>query len=104
MRRQSEQRRRSVRRRAVYGVMAIAVMVVVGLVLAPRTVSSPKSTTVREGPVAGAVVRRETRPTLDPALFTGKAALAYQVARDIPDVLDQLSCHCACGQQYGHVS
>jgi hypothetical protein len=26
--------------------------------------------------------RRETRPTLDPALFSGKVALAYQVARD----------------------
>ena len=48
--------------------------------------------------------RRETRPTLDPAGFTGKAALAYQVAREIPAVLDQLQCYCACRSQYGHVS
>jgi hypothetical protein len=48
--------------------------------------------------------RRETRPTLDPARFTGAATRAYQVAREIPDVLDQLQCYCACGSQYGHVS
>jgi len=49
------------------------------------------------------VARRETRPTLDPAGFSGQAALAYQVAREIPEVLDQLQCYCAC-EQYGHVS
>lgn len=50
------------------------------------------------------VPRRETRPTLEPALFTGKAAEAYRVAREMPDVLDQLQCYCACGSEYGHVS
>jgi hypothetical protein len=48
--------------------------------------------------------RRETRPTLDPARFTGKAALAYQAAREIPDVLDQLHCYCGCDKSVGHVS
>ena len=47
---------------------------------------------------------RERRPTLDPARFTGQAAAAYQVAREMPEVLDQLQCYCACGSQYGHVS
>jgi hypothetical protein len=55
-------------------------------------------------PTPAPVARRETRPTLDPASFSGKAALAYQVAREIPEVLDQLHCYCACGSQYGHVS
>ena len=50
------------------------------------------------------VARREMRPTLDPALFRGKAAEAYRVAREMPDVLDQLRCYCACGSEYGHVS
>lgn len=49
------------------------------------------------------VARRETRPTLDPAGFSGQAARAYRVAGQIPEVLDQLDCYCAC-QQYGHVS
>ena len=50
------------------------------------------------------MARRETRPTLDPTQFTGKAALAYQVARESPEILDQLQCYCACRSQYGHVS
>lgn len=48
--------------------------------------------------------RRETRPTLSPALFTGEVASAYQVARDIPEVLDQLYCYCQCEENFGHKS
>ncbi len=48
--------------------------------------------------------RRETRPTLDPERFVGKAKLAHEVARDIPDVLDQLYCYCECDKQFGHKS
>lgn len=54
------------------------------------------------GTVVPALVRRETRPTLDPAEFTGKAALAYQIAREIPDVLDQLDCYCECDKFLDH--
>jgi len=56
---------------------------------------------VQAGP---AVARRETRPTLAPALFVGKAALAHQVAREIPDTLDQLYCYCECDKHMGHRS
>ena len=49
-------------------------------------------------------VRRETRPTLDPARFVGKAALAHRVAREIPDTLDQLYCYCECDKHMGHKS
>ena len=48
--------------------------------------------------------RREARPTLDPARFVGKAALAHQVAREIPDTLDQLYCYCECDKHSGHKS
>ncbi len=50
------------------------------------------------------VARRETRPTLDPARFVGQAALAHQVARDIPETLDQLYCYCECDKHAGHKS
>jgi len=50
------------------------------------------------------VRRRETRPTLEPARFTGKAARAHRVAREIPDVLDQLHCYCGCDRDVRHVS
>lgn len=43
----------------------------------------------------------ERRPTLEPATFTGKARRAYEVARQIPAVLDQLKCYCRC-DPYGH--
>lgn len=46
----------------------------------------------------------EHRPTLDPTLFSGSVARAYQVAREIPEVLDQLYCHCNCIENAGHFS
>jgi uncharacterized protein with PCYCGC motif len=52
----------------------------------------------------GGGVRRETRPTLDPARFTGKPAQAFRVAREIPDVIDQIHCYCGCDREAGHVS
>ncbi len=39
----------------------------------------------------------ETRQTLDPALFTDPTVRrAYEVAREIPWVLDSIYCHCQC--------
>ncbi len=52
----------------------------------------------------GALVRKETRPTLSPSLFVGKVAWAYEVAREIPEVLDQLYCYCYCDKHSGHKS
>jgi len=40
---------------------------------------------------------------LSPALFTdGKARAAYQTAKDIPEVLEQLPCFCGCMMNMGH--
>ena len=39
--------------------------------------------------------------TLDPNLFRGKAKQAYQIAKEIPEVLAQLPCFCEC-EDYGH--
>ena len=82
--------------------VAIAVLVGMGLFPTAPAPSTSRNTALRETAVVWA--RRETRPTLDPALFSGKAALAYQVAREMPDVLDQVRCYCACDAEYGHVS
>ena len=46
----------------------------------------------------------ERRPTLDPALFTGVVQRGYQIAREIPQVLDQLYCWCKCVEDHGHKS
>ncbi len=39
--------------------------------------------------------------TMDPNLFRGKAKEAYQVAKEIPEVLAQMPCFCGC-ETYGH--
>jgi hypothetical protein len=39
--------------------------------------------------------------TLDPGLFEGKAKRAYQVAKEIPEVLAQMPCLCEC-EAFGH--
>ncbi len=46
----------------------------------------------------------ETRPTLDPAMFTGLSAEAYQAAREIPEIIDSLYCYCDCEKHFGHKS
>ncbi|MBF0169826.1 MAG: hypothetical protein HQK87_01845 [Nitrospinae bacterium] len=42
--------------------------------------------------------RTETRPTLDPALFSSHAMVeaAYAAARAIPETLDRIYCYCHC--------
>jgi hypothetical protein len=81
-------------------IVAVAVPLV-WRVTAARDDAGPQLTST---PSPAARVRRETRPTLDPVRFVGKAALAHQVAREIPDTLDQLYCYCECDKHSGHKS
>ena len=39
--------------------------------------------------------------TLEPSLFKGKGKRAYQIAREIPEVLAQVPCFCEC-EAFGH--
>lgn len=49
--------------------------------------------------------RGETRATLDPSRFPDPATRqAYQIARDIPWVLDSIYCYCHCEESVGHKS
>lgn len=43
-------------------------------------------------------------PTLSPALFSGNKKLAYEAAKDIPQVLAQLPCYCHCDRSINHKS
>ena len=91
-----------------WGLGALVVLLVGGVVLAWRAQAPPQG--APSGPALSSakavpsVARRETRPALDPALFVGKAALAHRVAREIPDTLDQLYCYCECDKHMGHRS
>ena len=42
--------------------------------------------------------------TLPPHMFTGIARQAYQVATEIPEVLNELNCHCGCKRSQGHAN
>jgi hypothetical protein len=42
--------------------------------------------------------------TLSPSMFIGETRDAYQVAKDIPDVLQQLPCFCGCKEGFAHAS
>jgi hypothetical protein len=50
-----------------------------------------------EGQLEQSLRRGETRPTLEPGLFRNPTIRkAYQVAKDIPWVLDSIYCFCFC--------
>lgn len=83
-------------------ILALA-LVAVGLgtwhVVSPRT--SPVDYLLL--PETLPAVPRSQRPaTLDPAFFTGEVAEAYRVARDRPELLEQVPCYCGCYVTQGH--
>jgi hypothetical protein len=45
---------------------------------------------------------KETRPVLDPAMFTGQTRAAYAVAKKYPDLLNEVFCYCYCDQPPFH--
>ena len=99
----------SSRTRALWWLVGVAAVLALGAgILAIRLPERPRADaggpTVSGGGTGSAGVRRETRPTLDPARFVGKPARAHQVAREMPDVLDRLYCYCECDRYLGHRS
>lgn len=44
------------------------------------------------------LTEKETRPVLDPAMFTGQTRAAYAVAKKYPEVLNEVFCYCYCDQ------
>lgn len=47
---------------------------------------------------------RPLAATLSPDQFAGKTARAYQIARELPAVLDRLPCYCGCHRTVGHAN
>ncbi len=39
---------------------------------------------------------KETRPVLDPAMFTGQTRMAYAAAQKYPEILNEVFCYCYC--------
>jgi hypothetical protein len=77
------------------GFAAIAIMVGIAWV-SLRGTNEPAEDT------ASAILSKAA-DVLSPSLFSDeKARAAYQTAKDIPDVLEQLPCFCGCMKEFGH--
>jgi hypothetical protein len=79
----------------ILGAIAIAIMIAIGwaLLRGPSDEPATESAAMKSASV------------LSPDLFTDeKTRAAYQVAKDIPEVLEQLPCFCGCMISFGHQS
>jgi len=52
----------------------------------------------------GVALGGEYRDTMSPGRFTGKTAKAYWVAKQIPEILDNVYCYCHCQENHAHKS
>jgi hypothetical protein len=41
---------------------------------------------------------KETKPVLNPAMFTGQVRAAYAAAKKYPDAMNEVFCYCYCDQ------
>ncbi len=90
-----------------YFPFAIGILVVLGLgasYLLSHSVQPVRPLTSQVSGPYGSTIGGETRPTLDSARFPGKIGQAYQLAREIPQVLDQIYCYCECQENFSHKS
>jgi hypothetical protein len=77
------------------GIAAIAIMVGIAWV-SLRGTNEP-------GEDTASTILSKAADVLSPSLFSDeKARAAYQTAKDIPDVLEQLPCFCGCLKEFGH--
>ena len=54
--------------------------------------------------VAASAIGGEKRSVLPSELFKGRTAYTYQIAKEIPDILDSIYCYCNCQMHSGHKS
>ena len=93
---QDKSKRRNTKKKTLIGWL-IAVSVGVSLVVA-FVFLFPKSE-----PWGLPAIPRSPRPaTLSPALFSGEAAKAYQIAQEAPELLERMPCYCGCYVNPGH--
>ena len=98
-------KRAEVKRKRSLGITSLVIaLALVLFVSAWVYTKGPGRSSNREPKTSGDYVTRETKTLLTPALFVGKTAMAYQVAQEIPDVLDQLYCYCDCDKHMGHLT
>ncbi len=73
----------------VAGIAVIAVILIAIGVIPVNKVDKGRSFQITE---------KETRPVLDPSLFTGMTRQAYAVAKKYPDAMNEVYCYCYCNE------
>jgi len=77
----------------ILGIAAVAIMAAIGWVTLRGTNEPANETSIAE----------KAAGVLSPTIFDDeRTRAAYQVAKDIPDVLEQLPCFCGCMTNFGH--
>jgi flagellar basal body-associated protein FliL len=76
-------------------IWAIAGIAIVILVIA---ISGKMPTGNEEKGRSFQITEKETRPVLDPSLFTGMTRAAYAAAQRYPDAMNEVYCYCYCDQ------
>lgn len=94
--------------RYIASALAVVLAVGGGIVLKKIYAGKPSAPGLEgaksESRAAAPYKRRELRPTMSPSAFSGVIASTYQIAREIPEVLDQIYCYCKCKENFGHLS
>ena len=71
------------------------------LVLAGVYIATQPTTEIEPiAPATGFLI--ETRPVESASFYTGKAARAYQIAAEIPKIIDSQFCYCHCKREKNH--
>ena len=93
------------RKNARLYVGGLAILLVVGVLIWSQAYTKAPGRSSSAGSAApGVYEKRETKTPLSPVRFVGKTERAYQVAQEIPEVLDQLYCYCQCDKHVGHLT
>jgi len=89
---------------AITSIIAFGVLLVAAGI--PYFKDKPAQSTIREQvrPANSSLDLMEKKPTLSPDLFFGSVRKAYTIAREIPEILDQLYCYCRCRENFNHLT
>ena len=79
-------------------VLSLTILAVMGYFVFTNSRASLPARPIRES--ADELI--ETRPVLSPTLFSGRTALAYQYASEIPEAMDNQFCYCYCRKNFNH--
>ena len=83
-------------------IVAAVVVVISGLAISGNL---PFGSAEKETGKSFNLTAKETRPVLDPAMFSGQVRMAYAAAQKYPEILNEVYCYCYCdAEPFNHAS